>query len=248
MLPTAVTMIIALLSLEAWTRLARVPSYLVPAPSATFLRLAAKPGFYLQEGAVTLGEALAGLLLGGAIALLAGALMAHSRQLERGLYPLAILVKVTPVVAVAPLFVIWFGFGPMPKVLVAALITFFPLLANSVTGFRAVNPRLLDFLSSLHASRWEVFIKLRVPSSLPYLFAALKVTIPLSIIGGVVAEWLGADRGLGHMVFLASANIDMPGLFAAILVLAAMGIIMSVITWAVERRVLFWHESYLSEK
>ncbi len=246
--PSTITLAVLLGILQAWSSLAKVPPYILPAPSAVLQRLFADPAFYLQEGLISLGEAMAGLVLGGSVAVGLGILMAHWRALERGLFPLAILVKVTPVVALAPLFIIWFGFGPAPKILVAALICFFPLLANSVTGFRSVNPRLLDLFQSLNASPTQVFIKLRAPSALPYLLAALKITVPLSVIGAVVAEWLGADRGLGHVIFLANTNLDMPGLFAAIAVLAAMGILLTILIWLAERRFLFWHESNLSQE
>ena len=139
-------------------------------------------------------------MLGAAVAFTGATLMAHSRFLERTLLPIAILVKVTPIVAVAPLFVIWFGFGSLPKIFIASLITFFPVLVNAMVGLRAVNPGALDFFRSLHASRTETYLKLRLPSSLPYLFAAFRISIPLSVIGAVVGEWFSGDRGLGSVI------------------------------------------------
>ena len=182
-------------------------------------------------------------LLGAAVALVGATLMAHSRVIERSLFPLAILVKVTPVVAIAPLFVIWFGFGPIPKVLIASLITFFPVLVNGVTGFRSVDRGALDFMRSLRATRKEVFLTLRVPSAMPYLFAAFRVSIPLSVIGAVVGEWFSADRGLGSVIIVAHSNLDMVTLFAAIFVLSFMGIVLTALVAVIERRALFWHES-----
>jgi NitT/TauT family transport system permease protein len=170
--------------------------------------------------------------------------MAHSRLAERALFPLAILVKVTPVVAVAPLLVIWFGFGLWPKVCVAALISFFPFLVNAVTGFRSVSPGAMEFVRSLQASPLRVFLKLRAPSALPYLFAALKVSLPLSLIGAVVAEWFSGDKGLGLVIFTANYQLDTPTLFAAIAVLAVIGVVLNTAAALVERRVLFWHEAF----
>ena len=230
---------------ELWTRMADVPVYMVPAPSVVFARLFGDLPFFVTHGAITLGEALAGFALGTAVALAGATLMAHSRLIERSLYPIAILVKVTPVVAVAPLFVIWFGFGPAPKVLVAALITFFPVLVNGVTGFRSVDPGALDFLRSLRTSRRRVFFILRVPSAMPYLFAAFRVAIPLSVIGAVVGEWFSASKGLGSVIFIAHSNLDMPTLFAAVIVLSAMGVALTAIASLIERKILFWHESSL---
>ena len=199
--------------------------------------------YFIAQGAVTLGEAVAGFALGSIAALVGAALMAHSRFIERSLYPVAILIKVTPVIAVAPLFVIWFGFGPVPKALIAALITFFPVLVNGVTGFRSVDGGALDFMRSLRASRREIFFKLRLPSAMPFIFAAFRVAVPLSVVGAVVAEWFSGNAGLGSVIIVAYSNLDMPTLFAAILALSVIGVALTAIVAALEKRVLFWHQS-----
>jgi NitT/TauT family transport system permease protein len=142
--------------------------------------------------------------------------------------------------------VIVFGFGTTPKIVVAALLSFFPMLVNAMTGFRDVNPGALEFMRSLRASPWQLFWKLRAPSSLPYLFAALKVTYPLALIGAVVAEWFTGDRGLGLVIFVANSNLDTPTLFAAIGVLALTGVSLNVILSVAERRILFWHQTTLT--
>ena len=241
--PSAIALSLAGLAWQVWVRVNDVPVYIVPAPSDVLSRLFGDLGFFANESIVTLTEALAGFALGSGIALIAATLMAHSRFLERSLMPLAILVKVTPIVAVAPLFVIWFGFGAMPKILVAALITFFPTLVNGVTGFRSVDPGAMEFLRSLRASRREIFFALRVPSSLPYIFAAFRVSIPLSVTGAVIAEWFSADRGLGSVIVVAHNDLDMPTLFSAIFALAFIGIGLTILVWLMERKALFWHES-----
>jgi NitT/TauT family transport system permease protein len=247
-LPVTIALLVAVLVWEAWTALARTPTYIVPAPSAIGARLVADPVHFLRHGAVTLLEALGGFALGSGVALIAATLMAHSRPLERALLPIAILVKVTPVVAVAPLFVIWFGFGAAPKILIAALITFFPTLVNAITGLRAVDRAALDVLRSVNASRREVFFGLRVPSAMPYLFAAFRVAVPLAVIGAVVGEWFSADRGLGAVIIVAHSNLDMPTLFGAIVTLALIGVGLSAVLSATERRVLFWHASVASSQ
>ena len=243
-LPPAVALAIGITFWEVWTRARDISILLVPPPSRVIDRLLDRPGFFLGEGMTTLYEALLGLALGAAAAIAAAVLMAHSRLAERALFPLAILIKVTPVVAVAPLLVIWFGFGLWPKICVAALISFFPFLVNAVTGFRSVNPGAMEFVRSLRASPLQVFVKLRVPSALPYLFAALKVSLPLSLIGAVVAEWFSGDKGLGLVIFTANYRLDTPTLFAAIAVLAVIGVALNMIASLVERRVLFWHEAF----
>ena len=228
---------------EVWTRAAAVPTYIVPAPSVVLNRLAGDLPFFIGEGVVTLAEALVGFALGTLVALVGAVLMTQSRFIERSLLPLAILVKVTPVVAIAPLFVIWFGFGPAPKVLVVALITFFPVLVNAVTGFRSVDRGAMNFLRSVRASRREIFLKLRVPSAMPYLFSAFRVSSPLAVIGAVIGEWFSADRGLGSVIIVAHANLDMPTLFSAIFMLSVMGIGLTILLSVIEKRALFWHES-----
>ncbi len=242
-LPPAVALTVLFLGWEVFVRLAEVPVYIVPRPTQVLDRLVGDLGFFGSHGAVTLLEAMGGFLLGSAVAFGAATVMVHARWVERTLYPIALLVKVTPIVAVAPLFVIWFGFGSPPKVLIAALITFFPVLVNSLTGLRSVDPGALDYLRTLDASRAELFIKLRVPSSLPFLFAAARIAVPLSVIGAVVGEWFTGDRGLGSVIIVAHNNIDMPTLFSAVVVLALMGITLTVLTGYLEKKVLFWHDS-----
>jgi ABC-type nitrate/sulfonate/bicarbonate transport system permease component len=238
-----VTLVAIVAGWQAYVSLRDVPEYLVPGPGAVLARLAEDPGFFYGQGLITLTEAVLGLLTGGGIAFVVAIAMAHSRALERSILPWAIVLKVTPIVAVAPMFTIWFGFGTLPKVLIAALITFFPVLINAVTGLRAVNAGALDVLRSLHASPVEVFVKLRLPSSLPFLFASVKVAITLSLIGAVVAEWSGSGEGLGHVILLAHSNLDLPTLFAGVFTLASLGIALTVLVSLVERRLLFWHES-----
>ncbi len=231
---------------EAWVRLRDVPEYLVPAPSAIAGRLAEDPTFFAHQGFITLYGALIGFGLGATVAILLAVLMAHSRFLERSLFPLAIMVKVTPIIAIAPLLAIWFGFGLMPKLFITALIVFFPVMVNAVVGFRSVNPWALELLHSLAASPWEVFLKLRLPSSLPYLFAAFKVSIPLSVIGAVVAEWFSGQEGLGRVIQVSNSNLDMPTAFGAIISLTVLGIGLYLIISFLERRLLSWHESAIS--
>ena len=148
---------------ELILRLTDVPVYIIPRPIQIVHRLLNDLPFFLFHGGVTLLEALAGLFVGSLVAFCAAVLMTHSRWVEHSIYPLAVLIKVTPLVAVAPLFVIWFGFGLWPKVLIAALITFFPVLVNVFTGLRAVDPEALDYFTILSASRREIFFKLRIP-------------------------------------------------------------------------------------
>jgi len=160
--------------------------------------------------------------------------------IEDGVMTLAILIKSTPLVAIAPLLTLWLGFGVLPKIIITALMSFFPVLVNALSGLQRVDQPLLDLFHSWHASRWEVFRFLRLPGSLPYLFAALKISAPLALIGAVVAEWTGASGGLGRTMWLAYTNLNLPFMFAAIFILAASGMILyRLLAWA-ETRAVFW--------
>ncbi len=244
-LPALAGLTLALSAWEAWIQIRDIEEYLIPAPSAVAERLYGEPWLFIEEGLKTLEGAMLGFVVGAFFAITLATIMAQSRMLERALFPLAILIKVTPIVAVAPLLTIWFGFGLMPKVFIAALIVFFPIMVNALVGFRSVDPNALALLESLAASRREIFLRLRLPSSLPYLFAAFRVSIPLSVIGAVVAEWFSGDRGLGSVIFIANNNVRMPTAFAGIFMLAFIGVSLFLLTSALERRVLFWHESSL---
>jgi len=244
--PAAMAALVLMMGWELWVRLSDMPVYIVPGPLAVLRRLFGDVGFFAGHGATTLMEAGAGFFLGSLVAVAAATLMAHSRMLERILLPLAVVVKVTPIVAIAPLFVIWFGFGSTPKILIAAIITFFPVMVNANVGLRAVDPGALDLFRSLHASRAEILLKLRAPSSLPYLFAAFRIAVPLSVIGAVVGEWFTGDQGLGSVIIVAHNDLDTPTLFAAIFSLAIIGVSLTLATFYVEKRMLFWHDSFLA--
>ena len=247
-LPAALGLAVLLSAWEGWVRLRHVKPYLVPAPSRVVARLARDPDLFFREGFHTLEGAILGFVLGAAIAVSLAALMSQSRFLERAIFPLAILVKVTPIIAVAPLLAIWFGFGLFPKVFIAALVVFFPVMVNALVGFRSVSPSALSLFESLAARRGEVFLKLQVPSSLPYLFAAFRLAIPLSVIGAVVAEWFSGDRGLGRVIYVANSNLDMATAFAGIFALAIIGISLYLVSTALEKKLLFWHESVLESR
>ena len=241
--PPLVALALVLVFWETWVNVRNVKPYLLPAPSAVALALFEDPVRYLDAGRVSLGHAFGGLAVGTGAAFVLAVVMAHSRTLERAIYPLAILVKVTPVVAVAPLLIIWFGFGPTPKVLVAALITFFPMLVNAVTGLRSVDAAAHDFLRALDATRWQVFWKLRLPASLPYVLAAFRISVPLSLIGAVVSEWMSGDGGMGQVILIDNGEFDTAGLFGAVTVLAVIGVVLTGVVSYIEYRLLFWHES-----
>jgi NitT/TauT family transport system permease protein len=221
--------------------LTSTPVYIVPAPSAILNYLFSRWWPLWGAGLVTLGEALAGLILGTVFGLVLAILINFWQQLEQGIMSLALLVKSTPIIAIAPILTIWLGFGPAPKVIVTALLTFFPVLINALSGFRAVDAAIIDLMRSMNASTQEIFVHIRWPSAQPFLFAALRVVAPLSMIGAVVAEWMGASSGLGRQMWLAYTNLNMPALFAAVFVLTMLSTAVYQLVLLIERRVLYWH-------
>jgi NitT/TauT family transport system permease protein len=232
--------VVFFLAWEVSVTLLHTPIYILPAPSRVLQTLDANTGTYAEATLITLGEALTGLFFG----LLAGTLLASllilQPGLEGGVMTLAILLKSTPMVAIAPLLTLWLGFGVAPKVIITALLTFFPVLVNMLSGLQHPDPALLDLFRAWQASRWEIFLHLRLPSAAPFLFAALKISAPLALIGAVVAEWTGASGGLGRIMWLAYSNLNLPFLFAAIFLLAAFGMILYWLLASLEHKIIFW--------
>jgi NitT/TauT family transport system permease protein len=224
-----------------------VPSYILPAPSAVARALwsgiAVDPssplGYYLPLWG-TLRNALVGLGIGCALGLVLGSLMAESRALEKLLMPYVFALQSLPKVAIAPLVVIWFGFGDGSKIAVAALLSFFPILINSFTGLRSVEPERVDLMRSLSASRWETYRIVKLPHAAPYIFAGLDMAVVYALLGTIVAEFLGAQQGMGVVITQAQAVTDVAGVFAALVILGIMGIILHGIVRGAERRIVHW--------
>jgi NitT/TauT family transport system permease protein len=256
-LPPLVALALALAAWEGLVRLLNIPIYLLPAPSdvaGTLWRLLSAgfvPPTYvgapaegiLYDTYVTFSEALVGLAIGTFAGLALAVVMTHSRFAEQALYPIVISIRSTPIIAVAPVFIIWFGFTIMPKAIVAALATFYPVLVNCITGMRAVDPATLEFFESVHASRSEIFWRLRVPNTMPYFFAALRLNVSLSLIGAIVGELVGARDGVGHMMTAAAVTLRTTEVFSGVVILTALGVVLTEIVTFAQRRVLFWHET-----
>lgn len=234
--PPLIALLIAAVAIEVWVRLAEVSVWVMPRPTGVIENFFSEFGRYLNEGLKTLGVSLGGLAIGTAAATLLAAGVAHSQVLERAVLPIAIMVKVTPVVALIPLFIIWFGHGWNPKIAIAALITYFPVLINAIAGFRDVDPRMHDYFRSVDASTWEIFRHLRLPAAVPYLFASLKISVTLSLIGAVVAEFfLSGQGGLGAVIWIEQNNLRLEQVFAAVLMLTLIGVTLSTAVVVAER-------------
>lgn len=228
-----------------WQWGARKLPYLLPPLSDVGSSLSGNFGYYVHNALVTLGEATAGLGMGFVGAFVLAVLTSELPLVRRAVMPVAVVLNVTPLVAVAPALVVAFGFGPMPKLIITGLICFFPILINTATGLRSVPQQVLQVYRTMDASRVELLWHVRVPNALPYLFAALRIVFPLSIIGAVVAEMSasGSTGGLGTAISVASSMNQLPVVYASILVLAVMGVLLLLAVTVVERRVLHWHDS-----
>lgn len=231
-------------TLAAWevlTRLADVPVYLLPAPSRIIQTLLARPGYYAQALLITLGEAAGGLLVGASCGAGLAVMVSLRPHISQGVMTLAILIKSTPLAAIAPLLTIWLGFGVLPKIIITALLVFFPTLVNMLAGLQSARRELLDLMRIHQATPWQVLRHLRLWLALPYWFAALRITAPLALVGAVIAEWTGASGGLGRVMWLAYANLNLPILFAAIFMLALSGVCAyGLVAW-LERAALRWN-------
>jgi NitT/TauT family transport system permease protein len=235
---TSLPALFALSSILLWslaTRFVSIPQYLIPAPVAIWRSMFDTRGYYLSNVLVTLMEAFTGFGLAVLIGFVAGTLFAVFGWLEEMLLPYAIASQAIPVVAVAPLLVLWLGSGVASKVAMAALLCFFPMVVNTTKGLRAVGPEQLALFRVYNASRLQVFWKLRLPSSLPFVASGMRISAALSMIGAIVAEYAGADRGIGYVIMQATYRIDTVQLFAAIFYSALGGMLIFLFAVTLER-------------
>jgi NitT/TauT family transport system permease protein len=240
-----VTPLGGLLALAAWeaaARLGNLPAYILPAPSRIGQRLlvAAGDGSLLRNAAATLLEVVLGLAAGVILATCFGYLLGKSRLFERLLSPFLIASQAVPVVAIAPLLVVWFGPGITSKILICCLIVFFPVLVNTVVGVRAVPENLRDLMRSMQATPWQTFVHLEIPAALPVFLGGLRVGATLSVIGAVVGESLGSDSGLGFLINVGRGQYDTPLVFVGILTLVAMALCLYGLVMILEKRLLAW--------
>jgi NitT/TauT family transport system permease protein len=240
--------LVAVAFLSAWIgyiALADLPGYFLPDPrdvGRRFLSLLSS-GVLIRHLAFTARSVVLGFSLGTIAAILVGTLISRSRFLEGVLRPYIVALQTTPILVLAPLFLVWFGFGVTSKVLIAAIICFFPLLVNVIAGFRSVGEQERRLFRALRAGRWQTFVRLEVPHALPFMFAGLRIASLLSVTGAVVGEFVGSQAGLGYLSLSAAGNLDTDVVFSAVLTLMLMGLTFYGLITLIERRLLFWHES-----
>jgi NitT/TauT family transport system permease protein len=239
--------IVILIVWYASVSLLDVPPYILPTPAAVVRALwsgiavspASPLGYYIPLWG-TLSNAALGFTIGTGLGLALGSLMAESRIVEKVVMPYAFALQSLPKVAIAPLVVIWFGFGDGSKIAISALLAFFPVLINAFTGLRSVEPEKLDLMRSLSATRLETYRLVKLPHAAPFIFAGLDMAIVYALLGAIVAEFLGAQQGMGVVITQAQAVTDVAGVFAALIILGALGILLHGAVRRVEGRVVHW--------
>jgi putative hydroxymethylpyrimidine transport system permease protein len=240
---------IVLVLLGAWELAARldvvanalhIEPFLVPAPSDIAKSLWNDRGLLADNGWVTLKEVLAGFALSVAAGVLFAVVLHVSPTLRRAFYPLLVASQTVPIVVVAPILVVWLGFGIGPKLAIIALICFFPITVNTLDGLGSVDPDLVKMMRTLDGSRWQTLSRIEAPTALPYFFSGAKIAVAVAVIGAVFGEWAGSSSGLGHLIQAASAQLETARTFAAVAVLSALAILLFALLELLERRVAWW--------
>jgi NitT/TauT family transport system permease protein len=230
----------------AWWAVAQfklTKAYLVPSPGSTWKVITGQWSYLFHNTWVTGYETVIGFAIAAGVGVLSAVLMVYSATVEKTLYPLLLFAQVIPKIAIAPLFVVWLGFGISPKILITVLIAFFPVVISMVTGLKSVDHDMLDLASTMGSGAFKTFAKIRFPASLPHLFSGLKVAVTLAVTGAVVGEFVGANEGLGYVILQATGNVDTPMLFAGLLMMSAIGVLLFFLVELAEALMLPWHAS-----
>ena len=220
-----------------------IRSYLLPPPSLVWVEFLKRWPTVLDGAIVTTQEIIGGYLLAVVVSIPMALAVAKSRFVEESIYPVVVFLQIIPKIAIAPLFIIWLGFGYTPKLLIVFLLCFFPIVVSSVAGFKSVDPEIRDFARTTGASAWKMFFKIQLPQALPDIFTGLKVGAALSATAAVVAEFVAADRGLGYLLLQYNGQFETPMVFAIIIVLSLIGLAVYYLVELIERLVIPWHVS-----
>jgi NitT/TauT family transport system permease protein len=229
---------------ELGVHLFGVPAYLMPPPTKVFATFIQEFPKLLYHGWVTTYEMLLGYAMAVAIAIPLAIGITSSHRFDRFITPQLLFFQVVPKVAIAPLFLVWFGVGTTPKVLVAFLISFFPIVIDAAVGLRSMSSEMTDLARSMGATRWQLFARFRLPTSLPYLFSGLKVAATLAVAGAVVGEFVGADKGLGYLLLVTNSNMETALMFATIVALTIIGLVFFYLVEFLEAFLIPWHVTH----
>jgi NitT/TauT family transport system permease protein len=220
------------------------PDYLLPTPPEVWHGFLENRSLLLRNSWTTLYETVVGFALACLLGLVTAVLIAYSRTMDKALYPLVLVAQVIPKIAIAPLLVVWFEVtDPRPKIMLAVLISFFPVVVSGVAGLRSTDPELLDLSATMGAGRIRTFYKIRFPNALPHLMSGFKVAITLAVVGAVVGEFVGASKGLGYVLLLANGNLDAPLLYADLILMSIIGILLFAVIEVAEALLIPWHAS-----
>lgn len=228
---------------EAIDYIFSIKEVILPNPHEILSSIIANWNILIKHTGITMFESVFGFIIGSSIGILIALLFVYSAKSKEALYPYAIALKATPLYALAPLLIVWFGSGLLSKIVMSALVAFFPVLVNAVKGFTSIEQESLDLVRSFSASKWQTFIKLRLPNSLPYLFPALKISTTLAVVGATIAEFTGASSGIGHLIVNASYYLDTSLMFAGIVLISLAGILFFYLIEFIEKKVVFWQKT-----
>ncbi|MCZ4313909.1 ABC transporter permease [Comamonadaceae bacterium G21597-S1] len=232
-----------LLLWEVAVRVLGVKEYLLPPPTKIWLEFSKRMPTVMDGAWVTTQEILGGYLMAVLVSIPFALAVTYSRFMENAVYPVVVFLQIVPKIAIAPLFIIWFGFGYTPKLLIVFLLSFFPIVVSSIAGFKAVDPEIADFARTTGASGWKLFAKIRLPQALPDIFTGMKVGAALSATAAIVAEFVASDRGLGYLLLQYNGNLDTPMVFAVIFLLSFIGLAVYYTVEFIERITIPWHTS-----
>ncbi len=232
---------------EAAARLLDIPRYILPAPTAIWSDFLERYPRMMDAAVTTAGEIVLGFILSVLVSIPLAVLISYSRPIERSVMPIIVALQIIPKIAIAPLFIIWFGFGLAPKLLLVFLLCFFPILVSATTGLRSVPSDVLDLARSTGTTEFLVFRKIRLPHALPSIFTGLKVAATLATTAAIVAEFVASDRGLGYMLLEFNGNLETGMVFATVILLSFIGVALYSVVEFIERRAVSWHVSQRSQ-
>ncbi len=233
---------------EAAVWLFGIKEYLLPPPSKVWVEFLRRFDIVMPSAWVTTKEILAGYLLAVAVSVPLALAIAYSRFMENAVYPVIVFLQIIPKIAIAPLFIIWFGFGFLPKLLLVFLLSFFPIVVSSIAGFKSTDPDVMDFARTTGAGAWKMFAKIRLPQALPQIFTGLKVGAALAATAAVVAEFVASDKGLGYLLLQYNGNLETPMVFATVVLLSLIGLLVYYAVDVLERITIPWHVSQQQEQ
>jgi ABC-type nitrate/sulfonate/bicarbonate transport system permease component len=240
-LPAALLLLALLATWQIYVVVFNVKRFILPPPTEVFASLFTKWAIYQPHAIVTFREAAIGLLLATVVGLILAMLITASSALRMAIYPLVVATQAMPVIAIAPLLIIWFGYGPTSKILVAALVAFFPIVVSAAAGLASLDDGAVRLMRSFPCSQWHIFSKARLPHALPQIFSGLKVAAVLSVVGAVVGEWVGSNEGLGYLIIQSNAKLAIVTVFGSVVVLTLMGIALFLIVTLIEWLSLPWN-------